>query len=753
MTSEFDNCAVLIGVNDYSAYDTSMNLSPGTSDLPGSQNDAAVFWRVCLKMGFSPERIRILTSPRINPATLEGGTEASVREATEPEILDAVEWLANTIGGKGGAPGLLAYSGHGDWLEKEGLVICPSDTEGQDLTHAIPFGRLKHIFEANAALANLTLFLDCCHSGATTTRNLRRSSLRGAKLEGSLAANLPRIGGRELCAAKPGGTSWQASFSGVWRGAFSWALACVMDQWQPRAEGKSVELDLSYSELLSRTAQLLTALSFDQDPVLRAEESVSLMPLFHRGVVAAPEATSDEPTAHRFGGQLQPDVKYIVSFSEQLENWTVLTFGSQTLPGYTSNTEYWGLDASFVNLVNGARTGTTILTFSGTPRSTNTPTEGAFGMPTSAVWTQMDTPPSGPMFLSSDNTLGLVFQLVAPNGELPWSGTMTWYCATNGAAPTATVVGEGTTKFTYNAVPSNAHTWFRMTLPPLTWNPTAASLSNTANGIALSTMSNITYAAFRDSSTNVRSCLWNGSAWTSLNEQITTSRTGPGLATLNTTLYLAILPESSTYVTLYSSTDGSTWTNLTPNPQRPWPATLVAPALGVYNNATLCLAYFDGASTVYSCVWTGRAFSNAETSSKITGAVGAPALCGFSGKLYVANATQSGSIEVRASASVTSGSNGVITWGNAITLSAVALASAPALGVFQDRLFLACVDNNQNVWLCSSSDGSTWSAFTNISTQLAILKSPFNPALAANGLTQLLLAYAGTSGPASFSAT
>jgi hypothetical protein len=68
MTSEFDNCAVLIGVNDYSAYDTSMNLSPGTSDLPGSQNDAAVFWRVCLKMGFSPERIRILTSPRINPA-------------------------------------------------------------------------------------------------------------------------------------------------------------------------------------------------------------------------------------------------------------------------------------------------------------------------------------------------------------------------------------------------------------------------------------------------------------------------------------------------------------------------------------------------------------------------------------------------------------------------------------------------------------------------------------------------------------
>src|SRR3954469_8578964 len=98
--------ALLIGVNDYSAYDASQGKSKGTSDLPGSVNDARAWWTFCTAMGFLPENVRVLTSPGIHGEKLPGATEHTMGEATERAILEGVKWLAEKLGSNPAAVGL-----------------------------------------------------------------------------------------------------------------------------------------------------------------------------------------------------------------------------------------------------------------------------------------------------------------------------------------------------------------------------------------------------------------------------------------------------------------------------------------------------------------------------------------------------------------------------------------------------------------------------------------------------------------------
>src|SRR5262249_16192376 len=118
--SPFNDFALIIGVESYDHADR----------VPGAVNDALAYLRRCLAMGFSPDRIWVLTSPALSPDHPEllrkGG---NFGEAPRDAIRDRMTWFLGALGASA-APvgGLLAFSGHG--LQGGGVVLFPSDFDG-----------------------------------------------------------------------------------------------------------------------------------------------------------------------------------------------------------------------------------------------------------------------------------------------------------------------------------------------------------------------------------------------------------------------------------------------------------------------------------------------------------------------------------------------------------------------------------------------------------------------------------------------
>src|SRR5262245_1396125 len=117
--------ALIIGVGDYSAFDASMNQPAGTSDLAGSTNDARALFAMCRLLRIPAENIRVLASPRLRPEDLgDGATAANLGDATHDAILDGARWLASKLDGPSRPTGILTWSGHGDFDEARGLLLC-----------------------------------------------------------------------------------------------------------------------------------------------------------------------------------------------------------------------------------------------------------------------------------------------------------------------------------------------------------------------------------------------------------------------------------------------------------------------------------------------------------------------------------------------------------------------------------------------------------------------------------------------------
>lgn len=89
------------------------------------------------------------------------------KEATTSAILEAMKWLVN--GAKPGDVLLMHYSGHGSQarstLEPDGLdeIICPIDIDWRQ--KVIRDDQMKAILGTVPNGVNLTVVLDCCHSG------------------------------------------------------------------------------------------------------------------------------------------------------------------------------------------------------------------------------------------------------------------------------------------------------------------------------------------------------------------------------------------------------------------------------------------------------------------------------------------------------------------------------------------------------------------------------------------------------------
>src|SRR5262245_32103779 len=106
--------ALLIGVDDYTAYDASMNLPPDTSNLRGGRNDAVAWYAIARALGIPADRITLLTSPILTLADLPPGAEGTtLGPATRSAILTAIDALGERLDGGDPAQGLLSFSGHG----------------------------------------------------------------------------------------------------------------------------------------------------------------------------------------------------------------------------------------------------------------------------------------------------------------------------------------------------------------------------------------------------------------------------------------------------------------------------------------------------------------------------------------------------------------------------------------------------------------------------------------------------------------
>ncbi len=288
--------ALIIGVHDYHTYDPS-----GNADVPGARNDARAWFRVCLSMGFSPENIRVLTSPPLTPADL-GPEAANVTfgAATRAGIVEGLTWLSASIGGDAPVSGLLTFTGHGSEGEGGMPLLCPTDTT-PSLEEVIDVAVLREKSSAKVR-DNLTIMLDCCHAQVGTSA---ATTLRAKLAARSAGIHVPEAArARVVAACRRDQQSVTSRFLGEEMGAFTWAATSALGQWRTVDMHGVAALDVSYGDLALRTRALLSALSFEQEPVVSGPAGVAKLAFLHPGTAGEREETNRAPTATRKGLQL-----------------------------------------------------------------------------------------------------------------------------------------------------------------------------------------------------------------------------------------------------------------------------------------------------------------------------------------------------------------------------------------------------------------------------------------------------------------
>jgi metacaspase-1 len=266
--------AVLIGINKYQV--------PG-ADLQGCVNDVANLSGVLTTYyGFADKDITTLTDSQATKKAMERAIKKLIRSGKKGDVL------------------LLHYSGHGsnvpddngDEADKRDEILCPTDLDWKD-----PFRDdwLRKSLGKLRSGVNLTVIMDCCHSG-TITRVMnpfdapRRqrylpcpldfmATESGRKLRGTLRGQLgkaPRGRRRKkdivhanipemlITGCRDTQTSADAHIGGSYNGALTYYLAESIKE----AEGK-----LTYRELHQRTTAKLKQEDFDQIPQLEGRRT------------------------------------------------------------------------------------------------------------------------------------------------------------------------------------------------------------------------------------------------------------------------------------------------------------------------------------------------------------------------------------------------------------------------------------------------------------------------------------------------
>ncbi len=266
--------AVLIGINKYQV--------PG-SDLNGCVNDVKNLSSVLKTYyGFQDKDITTLTDLK----------------ATKKAMQAAIQKLIKS--GKKGDTLLFHYSGHGsnvpddngDEADRRDEILCPTDLDWKD---TLRDDWLRKTLNKLRKGVNLTVIMDCCHSGTITRAVTPPDAPRrerflpcpldlmatesGRRLRGTVRGQLgkaPRGRKRKsdvvhaaipemlITGCRATQTSADAHIGGTYNGALTYYLVESIKE----AEGK-----LTYRELHRRTLAKLKAEDFDQIPQLEGQRT------------------------------------------------------------------------------------------------------------------------------------------------------------------------------------------------------------------------------------------------------------------------------------------------------------------------------------------------------------------------------------------------------------------------------------------------------------------------------------------------
>lgn len=266
--------AVLIGINKYQI--------PG-SDLSGCVNDVKNLRGVLTSYyGFAEKDITTLTDSRATKKAMQAAIQKLIRSGKKGDTL------------------LLHYSGHGsnvpddngDEADNRDEILCPTDLDWKD-----PFRDdwLRQALGKLQSGVNLTVIMDCCHSGTITRAIVPPDAPRrerflpcpldlmatesGRKLRGTVRGQLgkaPRGRKRKsdivnadiqeilITGCRDTQTSADADIGGSYNGALTYYLVESIKE----AEGK-----LTYRELHQRTVAKLKQNDFDQVPQLEGQRT------------------------------------------------------------------------------------------------------------------------------------------------------------------------------------------------------------------------------------------------------------------------------------------------------------------------------------------------------------------------------------------------------------------------------------------------------------------------------------------------
>jgi hypothetical protein len=263
------NTAFLVGINSYKI--------PG-ADLRGCVNDVNNLKAVLLKhFSFEEKNVKILTDFKATKQAMQDGITRIIKGAKRGDVL------------------LIHYSGHGsnvpddsgDEADGRDEILCPTNLDWKD---PLADDWLRTAFDDVPAGVNLTVIMDCCHSGSNTrvfvppdapiiarflpcpldllavesgrrltgeVKGKRATLKKQAKRKKDIVdINIPEV---LITGCRDTQTSADAHIGGSYNGALTYNLVAAI-----REKGGK----LTYGELHSRTKRSLEDSGFDQVPQL-----------------------------------------------------------------------------------------------------------------------------------------------------------------------------------------------------------------------------------------------------------------------------------------------------------------------------------------------------------------------------------------------------------------------------------------------------------------------------------------------------
>lgn len=266
--------ALLVGINRY--------RMPG-ADLRGCVNDVRNLQAVLTgTFGFAKKDITVLTD----------------FEATTAAMQDGIKDLVSS--GKSGDVLLFHYSGHGsnvpddngDEADNRDEILCPTDL---DWKKPLRDDWLRKTFDKVKPGVNLTVIMDCCHSGSNTRQVLPPdapvmqrylpspwdlvAAESGRKLRGKVRGTLRASGKSKrtksdvveakiremlITGCRDTQTSADAFIQGTYNGALTYYLVAALKAGGPQ---------MSYRELRDRAAGEISTNGYEQVPQLEGKKA------------------------------------------------------------------------------------------------------------------------------------------------------------------------------------------------------------------------------------------------------------------------------------------------------------------------------------------------------------------------------------------------------------------------------------------------------------------------------------------------